>query len=287
MRFIVILLFILASFDLHAEELKIGLIPEQNIFTQKERYSYLSQYIEKEVGIKINLVMLPRYGNILEQFELAHLDGAFWGSLTGAIAVIRFNVETIVRPVNLDGTTTYRGYMIVRKGSKIKDARDMKGKELVLVDPFTTAGYLFPRAYFRKSGVENIDTYFKSYYFAGSHDAAIYAVLEGKADVGFVKSTVFQIVSARDPQVAQRILILKKSPPVPSNAFGTKVSLDKKLKETLRKTFLAMHETPTGKETLAKFQALKFIPSPVTDYKPVYEMAREAGIELKSYYLNK
>jgi phosphonate transport system substrate-binding protein len=60
----------------------------------------------------------------------------------------------LARPVNNDGTSTYFGYIFVRKDSNIKETADMKGKTLALVERATTAGYVFPLAWFKLQGVK-------------------------------------------------------------------------------------------------------------------------------------
>jgi phosphonate transport system substrate-binding protein len=94
----------------YAAELNIGLIPEQNVFSQFRRYMPLGEYIEKKTGIKIKFTILSKYGNIIEHFYLEKLDGAFWGSFTGAMAIQKLEIQPIARPVNRDGTSSYRGY---------------------------------------------------------------------------------------------------------------------------------------------------------------------------------
>ena len=126
------------------EEIVIGLIPEINVFEQAERYDHLTEYLSKKIGIKITTKVLIRYGNILDNFNNLNLDGAFFGSFTGAIAHIRLNLEPLARPVNMDGTSTYHGHIIVRKDSGIKSIKDTKGKIIAFVDRATTAGYIFP-----------------------------------------------------------------------------------------------------------------------------------------------
>jgi phosphonate transport system substrate-binding protein len=103
----------------HAAELKIGLIPEQNVFKQMKRYKPLGEYLEKKIGTKIKFIILSRYGNIIENFNKLELDGAFWGSFTGALAIKKLGIDHIARPVNLDGTSSYRGYIFVHKYSII------------------------------------------------------------------------------------------------------------------------------------------------------------------------
>jgi phosphonate transport system substrate-binding protein len=111
-------------------DLTIGLIPEQNVFRQMKRYKPIADYIRQETGIGIRFTILSRYGNIIDSFSSENLDGAFWGSFTGALAIQKLDIEPIARPIWLDGTSTYHGYVFVRKDSGIKDVRDMKGKTI-------------------------------------------------------------------------------------------------------------------------------------------------------------
>jgi phosphonate transport system substrate-binding protein len=89
--------------------LLIGLIPEQNIFRQMERYQPLADFLSKRVGMKIRLTVLPRYGNIIDNFVSTGMDGAFLGSFTYVLAHEELGVEVLARPVSLNGTSTYHG----------------------------------------------------------------------------------------------------------------------------------------------------------------------------------
>src|SRR5512139_292077 len=151
------------------QKLLIGLIPEMNIFEQKARFKLLGEYLSKQTGVTVRFTLLSRYGNILDSFVTEKMDGAFFGSFTGALAIQKLGVVPLARPVNLDGTSTYQGYLFVRKDSGIKNARDMKGKRMAFVEKATTAGYIFPRAYLRENGITDIDHYFGDVFFAGSH----------------------------------------------------------------------------------------------------------------------
>jgi phosphonate transport system substrate-binding protein len=125
--------------------LVIGLIPERNIFRQFERYEPMADYLSRKTGIKITINVLRRYGNIVDNFKSAGMDGAFFGSFTYALAHAKQSVEVLARPVALDNTSTYHGLIFVRKDSRIRNVRDMKGKRFAYVDRATTGGYLFPK----------------------------------------------------------------------------------------------------------------------------------------------
>jgi len=263
------------------EDMLIGLIPEMNVFKQKERFQPLADYLSKKTGAKVKLTIFSKYGGIVERFKSLKLDGAFFGSFTGATAIKELGVEPLARPVNLDGSSTYHGYIFVRKDSGIKNVKDMKGKRMAFVDKATTAGYIFPVAYFKENGVKEIDKYFKESFFTGSHDAAIYAVIDKKADIGAAKHSVYDRVKKSDPRIENELVILAESPKVPSNGLCVRKDLNKALKEKLKNALLAIDKDPDGKVVLEKFGALRFIETKASDYQPVFNLMKRAGIETK------
>lgn len=265
------------------QKLLIGLIPEMNIFKQKERFKPLGAYLSKKTGVDVRFTVLSRYGNLVESFEKEKMDGAFFGSFTGAAAIYKLGVIPLARPVNLDNTSTYQGYIFVRKDSNIKDVKDMKGKRMAYVERSTTAGYLFPLAYLRENGIANPDQYFREYYFTGSHDAAIDAVLDRKADVGAAKHSMYDRMKKENPRIDQELVIIARSPSVPSNGLCVRKNLDEASKKKLKDALLNMHNDPEGQAVLKKFGALKFIVTTEKDYEPVHELAVKAGIDLKKY----
>jgi phosphonate transport system substrate-binding protein len=248
----------------------------------------VGEYIGKRTGIAIKFKVLSRYGNIIDSFNELNLDGAFWGSFTGAMAEMKLGVEHIVRPLWKNGSSSYHGYIFVREDSGIKNVADMKGKSIAFVERATTAGYVFPLAYLRENGVDDIDTYFKEYYFAGSHDATIRSVLQKKVDIGCAKNTIYELLSAANPGILEELAIIARSPDVPSNGLGLRKDLDVSIKNKLKETFLNMHIDPEGRSILKIFGALRFIETTSKDYVPVFDLADKAGIDLKSYqYINK
>jgi phosphonate transport system substrate-binding protein len=266
--------------------LVIGLIPEQNIFRQFDRYEPLAQYLSKKLGMKIKLSVLPRYGNIIDNFTSEKLDGAFFGSFTYTLAHTKLGVEVIARPVSLDGTSTYYGLIFVRKDSGIKSIREMKGKRFAFVDKATTAGYLLPLAYFRRHKL-NFHGYLKEVYFAGTHEDVIYDVLNRKADIGAAKNTVFEKLVAKDGRLQKELTVLERSPNVPSNGLAMRRHLDSAIREKLKEALLGMDRDPEGIAVLKAFGARKFIETTEKDYRPVYQYAQESQLDLATYdYLN-
>ena len=277
-------LLLLSSTAIAAQQsLLIGLIPEMNIFKQKQRFKLLGEYLSTKTGVPIEFTILSRYGNIIESFTSEKMDGAFFGSFTGALAIQKLGVVPLARPVNLDQTSSYRGYIFVRRDSGITGPEQMRGKRMAFVEKATTAGYIFPRAWLKEHGITDLEGFFRESYFTGSHDAAIRAVLDRKADVGAAKHSMYDRVRKDDPRVDKDLVILARSPWVPSNGLCVRKDLDPSLQKKLKAALLALEKDPAGKDVLEKFGALRFIETTEKDYLPVFDLANKAGIDIRTY----
>jgi phosphonate transport system substrate-binding protein len=268
-------------------KLLIGLIPERNLFRQMERYEPLGEYLSRKTGAKITFKVLPRYGNIIDSFQSSGMDGAFFGSFTYTLAHAKVGVEVLARPLALDNTSTYHGMIFVRKDSRIRTARDMKGKRFAFVDKATTAGFLLPLEYFHDNGISEYDHFLKEAYFTGTHEDAIYDVLNRKADIGAAKNTEFQRLANEDPRILKELVVLDRSPDVPENAFALRKDIDASVRSLLKESLLAMHLDPDGKQVLERFGALKFIETTNRDYAVVLKYAEDLHLDLSTYeYMN-
>ncbi len=263
-----------------ARTLRIGLIPEQNIFRQLERYEPLAEYLRNKTGIGIQLVVLPRYGNIIDNFKSLNLDGAVLGSFTYTLAHARLGVVALARPEGVDGASTYHGILFVRKDSGIRSAREMRGKRFAFVDKATTAGYLLPLDYFRRNGVGDYRKYFRETWFAGTHEDAIYDVLDGRADAGAAKNTVFERLAAADGRISRELEVLARSPDVPENGLALRGEVPASVRRALGDALTGMHEDPAGREALQRFGARRFIATGEADYRPVLQYARGIPVDL-------
>lgn len=284
---LVLTLFLLPFSAQAQEKITIGLVPEMNVFAQVQRFQPLADHLTRETGIEIHLSILNRYSSMFEEIRSEKIDAAFLGSFTAALVIAKLNAVPVARPVNLDKTSSYHGIIFVRKDSGIKTAEQMRGKTMVFVERATTAGYIFPLAWLKKQMITDHTTFFKDYYFAGSHDAAINAVLNGKADVGAAKNTIYDLYLKRNSEAAEKLEILARSIPVPSNGLCVSSSISSETIAKLQSALIGLDKTPGGKEVLQRLHALKFVKTKTDDYTPVLNLLHEAGISLESYAVNR
>ena len=265
------------------EQLVIATIPERNVFEMRKQYQAVSDYLSNELGISIKLKTLANYKAVIEEFQNGDSDAAFLGSFDYVVAHLLNGAEVVARPELLDGASTYKGLIFVRSDSDIHTPEQMKGKTLVLVDRYTTAGYLFPLKYFKENGIENPESFFKKVYFAGSHDAAVIAVLQGEADVGACKDTVYRQLEGELEGLSGKLTILTSGREVPSNAFVVNGSMNPHMRERIEQALLAMDRTADGKRALEKFRARRFLHTTDADYAGVNELVEFLGLDLRAF----
>jgi phosphonate transport system substrate-binding protein len=263
--------------------LRFVLVPEKNIFEQRRRYKYITDYLTEKMDMNFIVEIMANYGDISEAFIEGKADAGFFGSFSYVLTHSKAGIEPLVRPVWPNNNSTYRGYVFVRQDSNIKTVKDMKNKSLVLVDKATTAGYIFQLFYFKYYGINNIEDYFSRISFASSHDAAAWAVYAGEADIGGAKDHIFNGLMEEYPDFKEQMVVLFESPEVPSNGLAVRKDLNPAIKLRIRTLLLSLHETPEGQEILKNFGAIKFITTSDDDYVVVYNMAKQLGIDLQEY----
>ena len=263
--------------------LRLVLVPEKNIFEQRRRYKYITDYLSTKMDMHFIVEIMANYGDISEAFIEGKADAGFLGSFSYVLAHAKAGVEPIARPVWLNNNSTYRGYIFVRKDSNIETVKDMKNKSLVLVDKATTAGYIFQLFYFKQYGIDNIENYFSRISFANSHDAAAWAVYAGEADIGGAKDTIFNSLMEEYQDFKEQMVVLAESPKVPSNGLAVRKDLNPAIKLRIKSLLLSLHNTPEGQEVLKNFGAIRFIKTSNDDYKVLYNMAKQLGIDLQEY----
>lgn len=266
------------------QELLIGLMPEENIFAQMDRYRPLGVYLSKKTGLKIKFTILSKYGDVIDKFASRNMDGAFVEAFTAVLAMEKLAVEPLVTLVSDDGSATIRSYVFVRRDSGIKTAGDMRRKRMAFVDKATVTGYLFAVAWLRENGIHyDMAHFFREFYFTGSHDSAIYSVLDNRADVGTADSEVYRRMLAKDPLIGEELNIIARSKPFPGTTLCVKKDMSGEVKSRLKSLLIGMDKGAEGIQILKNMRLLRFIEAKEKDFDSFSDVARKSGVRIKTY----
>lgn len=248
--------------------LRIGLIPERDVFRQRKRYRVLMDYVSQQLGQPTELVMASSYEGILQDFAEERIEGAFLGSLVAVLAMDRHGAKVVLKPELQGKVSTYHGVIFVRDDSPIKKLEDLSGRSIAMVRT-TTGGNLFPCCVLMRMelwGGPNRP----QIVWMGTHDDVALKVMEGEVDAGAIKNLRLDAFMRSHPEMTIRRLAEGQS--VPSNALLLRSDVDLTLGDRLSEIMLTMGGSDEGRKALDAMGVAGFVPCQPKEYMAVYEM---------------
>jgi phosphonate transport system substrate-binding protein len=166
-------------------ELVFAKIPDENATGTGDRWTPLTEYLTRELGTKVTLRIANDYAAVIEGQRSGNIHIAMYGPASYARTyVVGAKVEPFAIEVAADGTKGYYSVLYVKADAPYKDIKDLKGKNLCLVDPNSTSGNNVPRFAMDKLGIDP-DKFFSKVVYAGSHENAVIGVQQGTCDAAF------------------------------------------------------------------------------------------------------
>lgn len=243
--------------------IKLGVIPERDIFAQHRRFRALADEIGKRMEMRVELVTVSAYQDILEDFTSRRIDGAFLGSLIAVLAVDRCNGQLLVKTELPNGSSSYRGVIFVREDSPIQQLQDMNNRPVAMVRT-TLGGHLFPVSEFLRLNCQVKPV------FVGTHDEAVFEVIEGRVDAGAAKDRRLEALLKDHPSLKLRTLA--QSSPVPDNALVLRGDVDPSIAAKLRSVMLSLQDDAPGRSALMGFEAKGFSDVRIEEYNQVFDL---------------
>jgi phosphonate transport system substrate-binding protein len=253
-------------------KLTIGLIPTESSSHLTDRYGNLANYLEKRLGIPVELKTSTDYAGVIAAMQFKHVDVAYFGPKSYVEAAQRANAECFAMEVLEDGTQGYHGVIITKKGSGINSIQAARGKVWAFTDPNSTSGTLVPTVYFYKELKIDPEKYFSKVIYSGSHEASILAVKSGKVDIASTNDLDLDRGNGKFWNKEKDFNILWTSRLIPGSNMAWRKDIPASLKKALKEAFLAYKD----KEGLKQLKLKGYVP--VTD--DVYDPIRDQ-IEVK------
>ncbi len=174
------------------EVVKISVQPVYSLHVISQKYSPLISYISRETGYDVRVVSAISYENYLPTLESNQVHIGIQNPLAYITLVKTRGAYPLVKMVQPDGSTSYRGVIITRQGSGINRIEDLRGKEVAAASRIAVGGFLGQVLVCKQNGIDvDRDLYLS---LLNSQDAVIYAVYQGKVAAGFVREDALPVL---------------------------------------------------------------------------------------------
>ncbi len=262
--------FVQAAPDPDPQTLKVALLPDENASTIIKNNQGLKDYLEEQLGKKVELIVTTDYSSMIEAMRHGRLDLAYFGPLSYVLARQKSKIEPFVA-LKVKGSTTYQSVVIANISSGVKVIGDIKGKNMAYGDKVSTSSHLIPKSVLAEQGLDAGRDYKE--HFVGSHDAVALAVQNGHAQAGGLSRPIFESMVERKMVSLDKVKVLEYSKPFPQYPWTMRSNLKPELKEKIRSAFLNLKDPAV----LKAFKADGF--EAITDKQ--YDVVRNLGPLLK------
>lgn len=267
-------------------KISIGFNPTQDSDLVTTAANAIASYIETQLGgaVEVEVFLPTDYRGLIEAMGSGNLDFAFFPPDGFVVANQEVDAQVLLKSVR-SGNPYYWSAIVVRTDSGIDDLGDLEGKSIAWIDPNSAAGYTFPRAELITAGIDP-DAFFSRQVYAGGHDAAVLAVLNGSVDAAatfanddFNESGAWtQFLDADD---AAQIKAVFYTRPIPGDTF----SVSRQFAEAhAALTYqvaaaIATIQAPENNLLVDLYRIDYMIPADSSDYSVVRDTRRILGLE--------
>ncbi len=241
----------------------------------------LGKLLEKETGYKFKTNVATSYAAVVEAMGTGKAHIGWLNTLSYLLAHKKYGVEVILVTVRY-GQPFYKGQIIVRKDSGIKDIKDLKGKTACWVDALSTSGYLMPRLLLKANGIDP-EKDLGNQVEVGSHDNVVLSVYRGDCDFGATYVDARRTVAKNTPEVMDEVEVIATTPEIPNDNVSVIKDMPKEVRDKVKDALLKIAESEEGKKALDElYEIAGLVPKDDSFYDPFRQMLEAAGVDVES-----
>ena len=247
--------------------LVVAFSPEHVPAGTREPLDFIKNYLSSRTGMTVEVKTASSSQEIIDMLGSDKADAAFMTTEEYLVAREQYRVQAALQVNRRAGETAYDG-VILAKAKGPKDAAALAGKKFAFADPYSFSGYFLASVFLKEAGVKVEPV------FAGSHKAALAALLEGKADA----AATYAGAAKGHPEL--RVLAVTGT--APNEPVVVRRGLLPEKRQAIAAALTALPATPEGKRALGAVADITgFSPASEDAYRAVHTRILTAG---KSVY---
>jgi len=212
------------------------------------------------VGIgRGRVVVVGSLSQMVEELREGRVDLLIDSPFPAVFVWQRTDVEPTLRRWKR-GSDVYRSVVFTRVDSGVESVDDLAGKIIAFGEPFSTSGFLMPKAALAAAGLRLVNYEDPAasipgdrvgYVFSNDAENTMFWVLKQKVVAGAVNADYFEALAG---DRISELRILHTTEPVPRNVVCVRNSLDPKVVQAIEDLLLEMHLNDEGRASLEKFE---------------------------------
>lgn len=256
-------------------EIKFGTVPRLSVPELQAMFNPLAEYLTREIGEKVTLVIPKNFDAVKEAVIAGHMDIGFVNPLIYIQIKDKFNIEPLALSSEVKSGTRLRGIIIVRKDSGITKLQDLKGKKFSFVDDDSPAGHIFQKLLLSRAGF-NVEKDIIMLPYGKTHENVTMAVFNKIADAGGVREE--QLDKMKVTLDVSQLKIVGYTDYFPNWPFFASGKLKKETRDKIQAALLKLKPNdPKNEKILGLARLTGFIPVTDKEYDDLRAAAKLVG----------
>lgn len=262
----------------HAQTVfRVTTIPEEAATEQVRKFTPLAQYLEKQLGVKVEFTPVNDYPAAVEALVNKKVDLVWFGGFTFVQANLRSGGK-VVPLAQREEDTKFQSVFIAKTDSGIKSLADMKGKQVSFGSQSSTSGHLMPRSFLLAANL-NPEKDFARVAYSGAHDATIASVVSGKVDAAALDITVWRKFVSENKVDTKAVDVFFTTPGYFNYNWSVHADMPKAMQDKVKAALIGLSPSvPEQAEILKLNRATRYIETKPENYKGLEAAARSAGL---------
>lgn len=239
--------------------LNVEFVPSVQANKMEAKAKPMEGLLKKQLGIPVHVTVSTDYDGLVEAMQSKKVDVGFMPPDAYVLAHKKKIADVLLQAERYgynepQGTQnhklmhSYRSGIYVKKNSKIKSWKDLKGKKIGVMDPTSSSGYVFPIVELYKKGL-NVLKQCKVVQIKGA-DQAILSVENGDIDAAFTFADARPIAAQDDPKVMKDIKPIYFTKWIPNDTISVRHDMNPAFRKKLAKAFKNIAKSKKGKKII-------------------------------------
>jgi phosphonate transport system substrate-binding protein len=256
-------------------EIRLVTVPRLSAAELQTMFAPLTDYLTREVGEKVALVVPKDFDGVKEAVKAGKADIGFVNPLIYIQVKQSVNIEPLALSSEVKSGTRIRGIIVARKDSGVAKLQDLKGKKFVFVEQDSPAGHIFQKLLLSRAGFD-VDKDIVMLPFAKTHEGVVTAVFHRTADAGGVREE--QLDKMKGSLDTSQLKIVGYSDYFPNWPIFAAPGLKKETADKIRTALLKLKPNdPQNEKILGPARLTGFIPVSDREYDDLRAAARLVG----------
>ena len=269
-----------ASGDYTPKELTVEFVPSSNAQKMQAKVKPLAKLLEQQLHIPVKVTVSTNYNTIVEAMGSKKVDVGFLPPDAYVQAHKQYGVKALLQAQRFnrkepnDQQTNqlvnyYRGQIVVRKGSGIKNLKDLKGKKIAVQDSTSSSGWVFPVACMEEHGVNINKDHIQTVQVKG-YDQAVMSVYNGNVDAAFIFQGARKLVEKDAPDVMKKVVPIYTTPKIPNDTVSVRGDMSPKFQAKLVKAFQNIAKSKKGHKIISSvYQHEGYVKAKDSDFNTI------------------